>query len=66
MFVTVTAKYDSADKVRNAKDDLLATGIPAEKVFVDADAMQIKVMTPEVTKAEILELLNRHEPTQIG
>jgi hypothetical protein len=66
MFVTVTGKYNSIDKVRNAEDELQSIGIPSEKIFVDTDAMQIKVMIPETTKPEILELLGRHEPSEIS
>lgn len=65
MFVTVTGTYDSIDKLRNAEEDLRATGIPSEKIFVYEEAKQIKVMIPETTKPEILELLGRHDPTQV-
>ncbi len=66
MPVTVTATYDSADKVRNAEDDLRGTGIPREKIFVDKDAHRIKVLSPDDSKPEIVELLRRHEPTEIS
>ncbi len=66
MTVTVTGTYDSIDKVRNAEDDLRAAGIPREKFFVDEMALQVKVLIPEATKPEILELLNRHSPIQLA
>jgi len=66
MFVTVTGKYNSVDKVKNAENELQAIGIPSEKIFVDMDAMQIKVMIPEATKPEIMELLGRHEPSELS
>ncbi len=66
MFVTVTGTYDSADKIRNAEDDLRASGIPNEKILVDQNAKQIKVMIPEDTKPEIVELLGRHAPSSLG
>lgn len=65
MSTTVTGTYNSIDKVRNAEDDLRAIGIPNEQFFVDEIAMQVKVLIPEATKPEILELLNRHSPTQL-
>lgn len=66
MTVTVTCNYDSVDKVRNAEEDLVATGIPQEEIFVDEDNKLIKIMIPNSAKPEILEILNRHEPTQIN
>ena len=62
MYVTLTATYDSTDKLRNAEDDLRGTGIPSEKILVDKDAKQIKVIAPEDTKNEYIELLRRHGP----
>jgi hypothetical protein len=66
MTATVTGTYDSTDQVRNAEDDLLATGIPSEKIYVDEQARQIKIMIPEATKPEIVEILNRHKPISIS
>jgi hypothetical protein len=65
MSKTVTGVFDSIDKARNAKDDLVSTGIPREKVYLDNETNQVKVITPAETEAEILEVLNRHEPTQV-
>ena len=66
MTAVVTCTYDSADKVHNAREDLVATGIPQEEIYVDEESNQIKIMIPDVTKPEIIEILNRHEPTQIN
>ncbi|MHB1188897.1 hypothetical protein [Thiobacillus sp.] len=66
MTATVTGIYDSTDQIRNAEDDLLASGIPSEKIFVDEQARQIKVIIPETTKPEIVEILNRHKPVRLG
>ncbi|MEA1889349.1 MAG: hypothetical protein U9N50_06145 [Pseudomonadota bacterium] len=63
MTETVTCTYDSADKARNAREDLIATGIPQEKIFFDEETNQIKVMIPASTKPEVVEILNRHNPT---
>ncbi len=65
MTATVTGTYDSTDQIRNAEDDLLATGIPSEKIYVDEQARQIKVMIPETTRSEIVEILNRHKPVSV-
>ena len=66
MTVRVTGTYDSVDKVRNAEEDLVATGIPQEEIFVDENSKLIKVSVPDTAKPEIIEILNRHEPTQIN
>lgn len=66
MTSTVTGTYDSTDQVRNAEDDLLATGIPSEKIYVDEQARQIKIMIPEATKPEVVEILTRHKPISIS
>ncbi len=66
MTATVTGIYDSTDQIRNVEDDLLASGIPSEKIFVDEQARQIKVIIPETTKPEIVEILNRHKPVRIS
>lgn len=66
MTATVTGTYNSTDQVRNVEDDLLATGIPSEKIHVNEQTKQIKVIIPETTKPEIVEILNRHKPVSIS
>lgn len=65
MTVRLTGTFDSVDKVRNAEEDLLATGIPQEEIFVDENSKIIKVNVPDTAKPEILEILNRHNPTKV-
>ena len=66
MTKTITGIYDSPAKVMNAMDDLLATGIDREKVYVDEEnETQIKVMVPEAIDREITEILERHNPKEI-
>ena len=66
MPATITAVYDSADKVRNAVDDLVSTGIPREKILIDDDKSQVKVIVPETSEPEIKEILQRHQPSNIS
>lgn len=66
MTKTVTGTFDSADKAENAMDDLIASGIPQEKVYFDQANSQVKVMIPAATEAEIIEILNRHGPNQLS
>ena len=61
----VVATYKDFRTVRNVEDDLLSTGIPNEKIKVDRGHRKIRVMVPEATKSEIMEILNRHEPSEI-
>lgn len=65
MNVTVSGTYESADAARNVEEQLVAYGIPQENIFVDEDARQIKVTTPEATKPEIVAILNQHKPTRV-
>ncbi|MEJ2258115.1 MAG: hypothetical protein P8X98_14185, partial [Woeseiaceae bacterium] len=59
------ASYKDAMTIKNVRDDLISTGIPGEKIKVDKDHFKVRVMVPERTKAEIMEILNRHEPSEI-
>ncbi|MEJ2273354.1 MAG: hypothetical protein P8Y01_02085 [Woeseiaceae bacterium] len=61
----IVASYKDAMTIKNVRDDLISTGIPGEKIKVDKDHFKVRVMVPERTKAEIMEILNRHEPSEI-
>jgi hypothetical protein len=61
----IVASYKDALTIMNVRDDLISTGIPGEKIKVDKDQFKIRVMVPEQTKSEIIEILNRHEPAEI-
>jgi hypothetical protein len=63
---TVVGTFDNLDKIRNAKEDLVATGIPQEKIFVNEVANELKVIAPDVTEREILEILQRHDPLRVS
>jgi len=65
MTAAVVATYKDFKTVRNVEDDLLSTGSPNEKIKVDRDHRKIRVMVPEATRAEVMEILNRHEPAEI-
>ena len=57
---TVTGKFESGDQARNVKDELVSSGIPAEKIYVDGTAKTIKVIMPTATQSAILEVFERH------
>lgn len=65
MTKTITGSYDASLKIRNAKDDLIASGIDQEKIFPDEDHGQLKVMVPSDIEREIVEILNRHQPSSV-
>ncbi len=61
----VTAVYASKEALTNVRDDLVSTGIPQEKIRTDKEKRQVQVMSPDIDSAEIVEILNRHKPTQL-
>jgi len=61
----VTAIYASEETLVNVRDDLVSTGIPQEKIRINKDKRQVQVMSPDVTEKEIIEILQRHDPTQL-
>jgi len=65
MTTAVVASYKDVRTITNVEDDLLATGIPSETIKVDKDHRKVRVMVPDATKAEIIEILNRHNPAEI-
>ena len=63
--LTITAEYDSLDAMRNTKEDLVATGIEQEHIYLDEDQHLVKVAVPSTIESEITEILNRHNPTTV-
>ncbi len=61
----ITAIYESHDTLANVRNDLVSVGIPQEKIRVNSEKNQIQVMAPEVSDAEIREILERHQPKEI-
>lgn len=62
---TVTAKYETEGAARNAKEDLIHSGIPAEKVHLETADREVKVIVPEPSEREAQEILRRHEPVEV-
>lgn len=65
MTKTLTGKYDSLDKARNALDDLINIGLDREKIFLDRGNTLVKVMIPNDIEREVREILDRHEPADV-
>ena len=65
MTTAVVATYKDARTIWNVKDDLMSTGIPDDAIKIDKEHIKVRVMVPDRTKAEIMEILNRHAPAEI-
>lgn len=66
MLKTITATYASKTAVTNVVDELINDGLPREKIYSDEATMQVKVNIPKVEESGIMQILNRHEPTEIS
>ncbi|MDI5935759.1 MULTISPECIES: hypothetical protein [Halomonas] len=64
MTQTVTAAYGSAMKATNAYDELVSEGFPREKLYLDKETNQVKVIIPDTSKPEAEEILRRHGPDE--
>jgi len=64
MTEAVVATYDDVKTIMNVEDDLLATGIPNEKIKVDKEHRKIRVFVPDATRSEVIEILKRHKPAE--
>jgi len=60
--ITITKTFASKGALTNVKEDLVGEGIPQEKIYLDKEKLQVKVIIPESGKSEILEILGRHKP----
>ena len=61
----VVASFKDSVTIMNVKDDLLSTGIPDDTIKIDKEHLKVRVMVPEQTEEEIIEILKRHQPTEI-
>lgn len=60
---TLNGHYEDIDQARNTEEDLLATGLPRESVYLDKDNQVIRVMIPAEEEREIREIFDRHRVT---
>ncbi|EPC03088.1 hypothetical protein L861_22525 [Litchfieldella anticariensis FP35 = DSM 16096] len=65
MTQTVTATYDDILKAINAFDELVSEGIDREKLFLDRETNQLKVIVPEDVQRQVESILERHEPEKV-
>ncbi|MBD3640140.1 MAG: hypothetical protein HUJ18_04005 [Marinobacter sp.] len=57
---TINGSYDDHDQAKNTWDDLIATGIPRDNIYIDEDNKQVKVIVPAETEREVREIFERH------
>lgn len=62
---TITATYSDNMALKNVVDELVNKDIPRENFFTDEEISQVKVMMPESAEPEILEILYKHDPTEV-
>ena len=62
---TITATFKDKTTQVNVVDDLVNKDIPRENIYADEYNSQVKVMLPESAEPEVMEILNRHHPTEI-
>lgn len=65
MVKTLTGIFASSAKIRNVREDLIASGLDREKFYVDEENHQVKVMVPSSAEPEIMEILKRHDPNRV-
>lgn len=58
---TINGAYDNHDQAKNTWDDLIATGIPRDNVYIDEDNKVVKVIVPEEAEREVREIFDRHQ-----
>jgi hypothetical protein len=58
---TLTGTFKSMDQARNVEDELLSSGIPREKIYIDEKAKTIKILVPEATMPGVTAILERHQ-----
>ncbi len=64
MALIVTATYSSLNTLQNVVDDLINIGLPTEKFLSNTVALQIKIISGASIEAEILEVVQRHNPAK--
>lgn len=65
MTQALVATYKNVRAITNVEEDLLATGIPNEKIKIDREHRKIRVFVPDDTRSEVMEILNRHMPSEV-
>ena len=65
MSTTVTSRYGDLQAARNAREELIDKGFPSEKVFLDKDKAEVKVIASQSNEREVREILDSHQPAEV-
>jgi hypothetical protein len=65
MTQTVTGAYGNIQRATNAYEELVAEGFPREKLYLDKETNQVKVIVPDTSQPEAKEILQRHDPDEV-
>ncbi|MDF0750987.1 hypothetical protein NLU14_12205 [Marinobacter sp. 71-i] len=63
MSKALNGNFTSKDQARNVRDDLIATGIPQDNIYIEDELQVIRVMIPMEERREIEEIFDRHGVT---
>ncbi|WP_166264620.1 hypothetical protein [Marinobacter caseinilyticus] len=61
MSKALNGHFTSKDQAKNVWDDLIATGIPRDNIYIDEDEDVIKVIIPQEEQREVKEIFDRHK-----
>ncbi|MDO3377330.1 hypothetical protein [Geoalkalibacter halelectricus] len=65
---TLTAAFDSDEALKSAEDEIInldVAGYPREKIYVDKEKKEIKVIAAGAIAGEIKEVLQSHNPKSL-
>jgi hypothetical protein len=65
MTIIVTALYEADKAINNVVEDLVATGIPRDRIAMSHDDHRVSVTTGDQAEPEVSEILNRHQPKEL-
>lgn len=57
---TLNGHFDNPEQARNTRKDLIAAGIPQEKIYIDEEKRLIKVIIPESETRQIRDIFETH------
>lgn len=68
MFKTLTATFESEEALKNVKAEIVSAaiaGFPQEKIFLDKDKKEVKVIIPAAVESQIREIFKDHDAKNV-
>lgn len=68
MYKTLTATFESEETLKNVKDDIVnadVAGFPQEKIYIDKEKKEIKVITPTAIEEQIRKIFQDYDPISV-